>query len=227
MITLTKQDHIHVLTMEGEEGNAFDLDFLAALHAALDAVEAESDGPAALLITGTGKAFSVGLNVQTVMAYQPEQMATFNKEIRRLFGRLVSFPLPTIAAINGHAFAAGAVLALACDYRVMREDRGWFCLSEVDVGVPMDPDVMVMMQAKLTPQVLRDAALLGKRFGGPECVDLGVADAACSEESLTTTAVEHITALSVKERTIFAGIKSTLYASYATALGAVENTVKA
>ena len=227
MINLTKQGHIHALTMEGEEGNAFDLDFLAALHASLDAVEAAADSPTALLITGTGKAFSVGLNVQTIMAYQPEQMATFNKEIRRLYGRLVNFPLPTIAAINGHAFAAGAILALACDYRVMREDRGWFCLSEVDVGVPIDPDVMVMMQAKLTPQVLRDAVLLGKRFGGPESVDLGVADAACSEESLTATAIEHITALSVKERTIFADIKSTLYASYATALGAVENTVKA
>jgi len=227
MINLTRQDNIHILKMEGEEGNAFDLEFLATLHASLDAVEAETDGPAALLITGSGKAFSVGLNVATVMGYQPEQMTTFDSEIRRLYGRLVNFPLPTIAAVNGHAFAAGALLALACDYRVMREDRGWFCISEVDVGVPIAPDVMAMAQGKLAPQVLRDAVLLGKRFGGPECVDLGIADTACTEESLITTAIELITQLSIKERTIFATLKSTLYASYATALGATENTVKA
>lgn len=227
MIYLTQADNIHILKMECVEGNAFDLEFLAALHESLDAVEAAADGPGALLITGSGKAFSVGLDVPTIMGYQPEQMTAFNSEVRRLYGRLVNFSLPTIAAVNGHAFAAGALLALACDYRVMREDRGWFCLSEVDVGVPIDPGVMAMAQAKLAPQVLRDAVLLGKRFGGPECVDLGIADAACSEENLITTAIELITAHSIKERTIFADLKSTLYASYAAALGAVDNTVKA
>ncbi len=161
------------------------------------------------------------------MGYQPEQTSTFKSEVRRLYGRLVNFPLPTIAAVNGHAFAAGALLALACDYRVMREDRGWFCLSEVDVGVPIASSVMAMAQAKVTPQVLRDLVLLGKRFGGAEGVGVGLADAACSEEDLLPTAIELITALSTKERKIFASLKSTLYASYATALGATENTVKA
>lgn len=227
MINLTQQDNIHILKMEREEGNAFDLEFLAALHESLDAVEAAIDGPGALLITGSGKAFSVGLDVPTIMGYQPEQTSTFKSEVRRLYGRLVNFPLPTIAAVNGHAFAAGALLALACDYRVMREDRGWFCLSEVDVGVPIDSSVMVMAQAKVTPQVLRDLVLLGKRFGGTESVHVGLADAACSEENLIPTAIELITALSTKERKIFASLKSTLYASYATALGAIENTVKA
>ena len=93
--------HVMWLTLNRpQQRNPLSSHMIAALHAALDAVEAASDGPAALLITGTGKAFSVGLNVQTIMAYQPEQMATFNKEIRRLYGRLVNLPLPTIAAIK-------------------------------------------------------------------------------------------------------------------------------
>jgi len=219
MINLTQQDNIHILKMEREEGNAFDLEFLAALHESLDAVEASVDGPGALLITGSGKAFSVGLDVPTVMGYEAEQRATFNSEVMRLYGRLVNFSLPTIAAVNGHAFAAGALLALACDYRVIREDRGWFCLSEVDVGVPIGAEVMAMAAAKVTPQVLRDLVLLGKRFGGAEAVDVGLADAACSEENLMPTAIELITALSTKERKIFKSLKSTLYANIATGLG--------
>jgi len=226
MIKLTQQDHIHILTMDGAEGNAFDLELLAALHESLDAVEAAADGPAALLITGSGKAFSTGLNVAALMGYQPEQLTTFGIEVKRLYGRLINFPVPTIAAINGHAFAAGAFLALACDYRIMREDKGWFCISEVDVGVPINPEVMAIAQAKLTPSILRDAVLMGKRFGGPECVKLGIADAACSEDSLISSAVELISTLSTKERTIITTLKATLYASYATALGAKENTVK-
>jgi len=219
MINLTQQDNIHILKMEREEGNAFDLEFLAALHESLDAVEAAADGPGALLITGSGKAFSVGLDVPTVMGYEAEQWQKFNSEVMRLYGRLVNFPLPTIAAVNGHAFAAGALLALACDYRVIREDRGWFCLSEVDVGVPIGAEVMAMAAAKVTPQVLRDLVLLGKRFGGAEAVDVGLADAACSEENLMPTAIELITALSTKERKIFKSLKSTLYANIATGLG--------
>jgi len=226
MINLTQQDHIHILTMDGAQGNAFDIEFVTALNESLDAVEAAADGPAALVITGSGKAFSTGLNVAALMGYQPEQMATFGTEIKRLYGRLLNFPVPTIAAINGHAFAAGAFLALACDYRIMREDKGWFCISEVDVGVPINPEVLAIAQLKLTPSVLRDAVLMGKRFGGPECVDLAIADAACSEDSLLTSAVELITALSTKERTIFTTLKATLYASNATALGATENIVK-
>lgn len=225
MINLTQQDNIHILRMESAEGNTFDLDFVAAMHKSLDTVEAAGHGPGALVITGAGKAFSTGLNVGALMGYQPEQLATFACEIKRLYGRLLNFPLPTIAAINGHAFAAGAFLALACDYRIMREDRGWFCISEVDVGVPINPQVLAMAQAKLAPSVLRDALLSGKRFGGPECVSLSIADAVCSEDDLITTAIELITAFSTKDRSIFTTLKSTLYASYATALGAAENTI--
>ena len=77
----------------------------------------------------------------------------------------------TVAAINGHAFAGGAMLATAHDHRVMREDRGYWCLPEVDLGLPLTPEMFGVLEAHLPRQALADAALTGRRYSGPEALD--------------------------------------------------------
>lgn len=182
------------------------------MHEALDSVKAVAgDGPGALIITGAGKAFSVGLNVPVVMQYTHEKVEAFYKALMKLYGRLMNFQMPTVAAINGHAFAAGAFLALACDYRIMRNDRGWFCFSEVDVGVPIGAAVMAMAKDKLSAPVCRDAVLTGKRYTGPESLQANIVDAICAEEDVLPTAVEMIGGLAEKQRGIFSTLKATLY----------------
>ena len=104
----------------------------------LDAVEADCEGSAGLVLAGEGKFFNNGLNVEVIMALKGDDMRRFGESMGQILGRLLLAPLPTVAAVNGHAFAAGAFLALVCDYRIMREDRGWFCISEVDAGVSID-----------------------------------------------------------------------------------------
>jgi len=225
MVTLTQQDNIHILTMEEGISTELDNDSISALHETLDAIEAKGDGPGALVLTGSGKAFSTGINLAAVMQYTPEQLETFSVELPRLFARLLNFPLPTIAAINGHTFAGGAFLALVCDYRIMREDRGWFCISEVDVGVPIGDEMMAVAQAKLAPTVFRDAVLSGKRFGGKECTELGLVDACCSEDELLPKAIEMITPLSTKERGIFKALKTSMYGGIAENLVASKKSV--
>lgn len=66
---------------------------------------------------------------------RPEDVTLIEKGLQQVLKRLVSFPVPTIAAINGHAFGAGAIFAIAHDYRVMREDKGWFCVPAVNIGI--------------------------------------------------------------------------------------------
>ncbi len=222
MIQLTQQGNVHILTIDAPEGNAFDEKLVAALHESLDAVEAAADGPGALVITGSGKAFSVGLNVPALMQYEPDQLQNFGKEHKRFYGRLVNFQMPTVAAINGHAFAAGAFLALCCDYRIMRDDKGWFCLSEVDVGVPIETEVMELAKIKLSPSVFRDVVLTGKRYTGPESLDANIVDRVCSEEELLPAAVELMAGLAEKQRGIFKTLKSNMYAPCAIGLGSSE-----
>ncbi|MCG2942458.1 enoyl-CoA hydratase/isomerase family protein, partial [Escherichia coli] len=68
--------------------------------------------------------------------------------IHELFSRVLTFSLPTAAAVNGHAFGGGAMLAMAHDYRVMRDDRGYFCFPEVDINIPFTPGMAALIQAK-------------------------------------------------------------------------------
>ncbi len=218
MVNLEKHGNVYVLTFEEADGNALTLELLNDLHAAFDKVIEGSKGPCALVITATGKSFSSGLSIRAMSDYKAAELTQFGGAMQRLYARLVNFPVPTVAALNGHAFAGGAFLALACDYRVMRKDKGWFCISEIDVGVVIAPNIMEVAKLKMAPNVLRDAVLTGKRYSAQDCLDLGMADVICSETELIDSALEIIKPIATKKRHIYKALKSSLYASCAAGL---------
>ena len=133
MISLDRDGDVWILRMAAGE-NRFNQEWLDAMHAALDQVEA-ADGPAALVSTGEGKFYTNGLDLDWLAGY-PEAGA-FLAGVNQLNARLLTLPLPTVAAVNGHAFGAGAVLAIAHDIAVMRADRGYWCMPEADLGLPV------------------------------------------------------------------------------------------
>lgn len=218
MIELRREGAIHIATMNNGP-NMVDPDWQKRMLEILDAVEADSEGEAGFVLTGEGKAFSTGLNVEVVMSLQGADQKAFGENMLQIIGRLLRLPVPTVAAINGHAFAAGAFLALACDYRIMREDRGWFCISEVDVGVPIGMPMMNLLKAKTTPQTARDAILSGQRYVADEAMAVGFADGKASESELLAAAIEKASSLATKERRIFGTLKRQLHADLATAFG--------
>ena len=182
---------------------------------ALDEVEAEAEGPAAMILTGEGKFFSNGLNLNFLMSADDQTRAKFGATMMRTMRRLIEFPVPTVAALNGHAFAAGAFIALACDYRVQRADRGWICISEVDVGVPIGDPMMALLKGKVPAATAREAVLSGRRYAGEEALAAGFADAIASEDELLTTAKNLAAPLAQKQRRIFGTLKKQLYADFA------------
>ena len=169
MIDLTRDGELHVVTLRNGE-NRIDLDFALGMNDVLDRVLAASDGPSALVATGEGKFFSNGLALDWLRSASDSDRKRFGAEFARLTGRLVSAPIPTVAALNGHAFAAGALFAMAFDFRVMREERGWICMPEVDVGVPVSQAAMELLRAKLPARSLRDAILTGRRYAADEAI---------------------------------------------------------
>lgn len=218
MIELTREGNVHLLDL-GDDTNLIDPPFVTRLHEALDRIEVASDGPGALVMTARGKFFSNGLDVGTLSQLDPDARHQFHRDLARAFGRLLVSSVPTVAAVNGHAFAGGAVLALCCDFRVQRADRGWVCMSEVDARVPIGAGVMAMLRAKLPPATTRDAVLTGRRYAAADAVAAGLADVAASESELVAAALDIVRPLAEKDRATFRTLKHTLWADLARGLG--------
>ena len=127
--------------------------------------------------------------------------------------------MPLAAALNGHAFAGGALLALAADYRVMRSDRGWFCLPEIDIQVPFAPPMMELLKTKLSPNVLRDAVLTGRRYTAEEGIAAGIVDKACTLEKLEEETAALLRPLSEKGRVPYTKFKKDVYGDLAKSFG--------
>ncbi|MBX6390721.1 MAG: enoyl-CoA hydratase/isomerase family protein, partial [Frankia sp.] len=141
----------------------------------------------------------------------PDELGATFRAFYRVLARLLRFPGATVAAVNGHAFGAGAILATAADYRVQRADRGYFCLPEIDLGVPLSPEFEAVLRAKLPPAALLDALLTGRRYGGPDAQAAGFVHATAAEDKLLDTAVDLVRGLVAKSSRATAALRSGLY----------------
>lgn len=208
-LELERDGAVFVLRMrEGE--NRFNRLFIDALHGALDEVE-KSEGPAALVTTGEGKFYSNGLDLAWLGGDGQGEAEPFMADVHRLFARLMVFPVPTAAAMNGHAFAGGAMMALAHDFRVMRSDRGYFCLPEADLALPLTPGMNAVVTAKLPRATAHEAVVSGARYGGEEAARLGIVHEAVPEADVLARAVERVRPLAGKDRATLAALKRGLY----------------
>ena len=213
-VTTTRHDTVTVLNL-GDDENRFSPDWLDRVDAALDEIEAGE--PTAVVTVANGKFYSNGLDLEWLSA-NGEKAQWYVDRVHGLFARVLTLPVPTIAAINGHAFGAGAMLALAHDFRVMRTDRGFFCLPEVDIRIPFTPGMAALVQAKTTPRTATAAMTTGRRFGGPDALAAGIVDATAEESALVTSAVGTVAPLVGKDPGTLGAIKSTMYASTIAAL---------
>jgi enoyl-CoA hydratase/carnithine racemase len=197
--------------------NRFNPVTLGAITAALDELQG-SDAPGALVITGEGKFFSNGLDLDWMGSAPAGGAEEVLQGLHALLARLLAFPTATVAAINGHAFAAGAMLALACDARVMREDRGYFCLPEVNLGLPFTPGMTALLKARLSAATAHEAMVTGRRYSAPEALAAGIVEATAPSEQLLESAVNRAAALAGRPRATVAAIKRGLYADAVAAL---------
>ena len=207
-------DVVIVSWNDGE--NRYRGDSVAEWHEVLDEVEA-TDGPLALVVTGTGKFFSNGLDLDWMSAH-PDESGDMLRGVHRLLGRMLVMNLYTVGAINGHAFAGGAMLTCGFDERIMREDRGYWCLPEVDLGLPFTPGMNELIRSRLPIAAAHEAMVTGRRYGGADAGAAGIVQHAVPEDGVLATAIDAAAQLAPKASPVMATIRTTLYAEVLAAL---------
>jgi enoyl-CoA hydratase/carnithine racemase len=217
-ISLSYEEKIAILDLGADE-NRFSPGFLDEMDAHLD--EVIGAGAQGLVTTGGGKFYTNGLDLDWLAA-NGERAQWYVGRVQSMLARILTLPVPTAAAVVGHAFGAGAMLALAHDFRVMRADRGYFCLPEVDIRIPFTPGMAALIQAKLTPRAAVASMTTGRRFGGDDAASLGLVDAIAGEGAVTPAAVDLLRPLDGKDPGTLGAIKQTMFGPAVRALTASD-----
>ena len=215
MIDLQREGEVFVLTMDDDE-NRWNTTFVRAFSKALDEVES-SEGAASLVTTSSSaKFFSNGLDLEWRMSegeHRGGDRDAFGAEFMTLMGRIITLPLPTIAAINGHAFGAGFMCALCHDIRFMREDRGFACANEVEIGMVIPNPELALFRHKLPMNTFFETVQLARRWTGPDAVASGVAQQAYPLDSLLDNAISRAAELARlgANRKVYGRMKESIY----------------
>lgn len=193
MIDLERDGNIFTLIMNDGE-NRWNTTFVRAFAEALDEIEA-SDGPAAVVTTSSNaKFFSNGLDLDWISAKglsadDPRgDRKVFGREFMTVMSRVITLPIPSVAAINGHCFGAGLMLALCHDQRVMREDRGFACANEMQLGMVIPVPELALFRHKLPANTFFETVQLARRWAGPAALEAGIVQKTASAEDLLDVA---------------------------------------
>lgn len=185
-------------------------DWITEVNALLDEVESSS-GPSALVTTATGKYFSTGID----LSWGAENLDRINRfigTVQELLVRFLTFPMQTVAALQGHTYGGAAFFVMAHDYRIMRSDRGFLCFPGVNIGATYSPGTVDMVRAKLAPNTFHEALTTGRRYGGVDAAALGLVDAVSTEDRLRDDALCRATELMGTRGAVLGEIKRTMYA---------------
>jgi enoyl-CoA hydratase len=174
-ITTEVEQGVAIVSMQRPPANAIDIALLSQLGTTLRDLEQRGE-VAAMVLTGAGKAFSAGLDLKLVPTYDRAQQNELLRVLNQALYQLYALPIPTVAAVNGHAIAGGLVLVLACDIRVAVDSGALFGLTEVRAGVPFPVAAMAVVKAELSPAAARELVLAGKNHDAARALALGIVD---------------------------------------------------
>ncbi len=178
-----KDENVAILTMINAE-NRQNLVFATEMNKALDDILADQSVQALILTSSDEKNFSQGVDVEWLGGcFNAKDLASIKQFLygmNDVFKKLMLFPMPTIAAINGHAFGNGAIITCACDFRFMRADRGYFCFPEVNIGIMFFAGMNAFCKKAIPHYKFQEMQFSGNRYGAAELEEHHVIRKACA-----------------------------------------------
>lgn len=189
MCTLEKRGNVYILTLTGPGEHRLSPAMIDSIQTTVRRVKVDPAASSAVLITtAQGKFFSNGYDLAWAKSIQ-SNFQLMSSKLRSLISDLISLPMPTIAAITGHASAAGLIFALSHDYILMRKDRGFLYMSELDIGLKITAWFMAVIKNKVgEPMARRDMVLRAAKLTAKEAVEKKIIDAAYDSAAETIRA---------------------------------------
>ncbi|KAL5232220.1 hypothetical protein ABZP36_030996 [Zizania latifolia] len=226
MCTLEERGRVFVLTLTGDGEHWLGHSLIGSIRSALSSVAAAGPG-AALVTVAEGRFFSNGLDIGWTGGSRA-RLGELIQAFRPLAADLLALPMPTVAAVTGHAAAGGFLLALCHDYRLMRADRGVLYMSEIDIGLPLPPYVVAVLRAKITAaQALRDVILRGKKLRAAEAKEMGIVDVVCPSAAETAAEAIKLAELLAARKwdgSVYSSIRISLYPEACRSVGIAEES---
>jgi enoyl-CoA hydratase len=217
--------HVALVTMNTNKANAQNPAFFDDLHRAFDRLEREF-ADCAVILTGTGRVFSAGIdfehNFPLFARGSLAEVDAWFEAYRVTNLRLFTYPRPTVAAINGHAYAGGLITALDCDYRVAAEGPLQFALNEVPIGIPMPAVYVEIIKHALGSAVAHELTLFGRVYDLDAALGSGVVRKIVPADRLIAEAVDWAQSVHPDCHVAYAFAKRALQATTMTAIEAAE-----
>lgn len=183
-----------VLRLKREPVNALGPDMLIQMDSTMDELAAAPPA-GGLVIAGLEKSFCAGIDTKALAGFTPDEKASALGRIDRIMAKLYSLPIPTVAAVQGHAIGAGFIIALACDWKFLALAPGKMGLNQVAVGIKYPPVPINIVMREIPEPHLRRLTLGGALMTAQELAALDVFDAAVTPEDLLEKAVTQAQAL--------------------------------
>jgi enoyl-CoA hydratase len=220
-LVVTEEDGITCVRMNHPPANALSPDLLADGTKLLELLHQEP--PAAVVITGTDRFFSGGVDLKIAPTLDAEGQGRMVDGINRLFAGWYAMTCPVVAAVNGHAVAGGLILALCAEVRIGARGAS-YGLTEAKVGIPYPAAAMLTVKAELDPGVARRLVLEAELIDAERALELGVFDELAAPEEVMIRAMQHAAALAAMPRRAYAEVKRQLRGTTIEAMRtAIEN----
>jgi enoyl-CoA hydratase/carnithine racemase len=211
-----KVETVGVITMNNGE-NRHNPDFIRVILAAFDEIERDPGISSVLIASSDPKNWSQGIDLEWITGAMAKNdlpaIRDFMYGLNRIFKRILLYPMPVIAAINGHTFGDGTIMACACDFRFMKADRGFFCFPEIDINIPFLPGMLAIVRKAIPYYKLNELVLSGKRTGAVELETHHVIIKACENEEALMRESLAFAKTFTKKRPIFGEMKKRMHGS--------------
>ncbi len=198
---------VYVLSFSSPPDNRLTPSFIATFLLALDIIEHRFARGVVVSTSSINKFYSNGLDYEKAV----KDPTFFRNTLYPLWRRLLTYPMPTIALINGHAFAGGLMTAMMHDYRIMNPHKGFVCLNELDFGAPLRPPMASIFRVKLpSMSTFRHMVLESRRYPALEALKEGIIDGVGGPEE-TLAFIEEMKLIVKAQSQSYGRIKEELY----------------